>query len=66
MRLIEHAGAECGPYFDALGSVLARELVRLNAGAASIETHVRGVRIAEALCLRFRRGGGCRSQKAVT
>jgi len=42
MRLIEHAGAECGPYFGALGSVLAHELVRLNAGAASIEAHVRG------------------------
>jgi hypothetical protein len=42
MRLIEHAGAECGPYFGALGSVLAHELVRLNAGAASIEARVLG------------------------
>jgi AraC family transcriptional regulator len=42
MRLIEHSGADCGPYFGALGSVLAHELVRLNAGAAPIEARVRG------------------------
>jgi AraC family transcriptional regulator len=42
MRLIEHSGADCGPYFGALGSVLAHELVRLNAGAVPIEARVRG------------------------
>ena len=42
MRLIEHAGADSGPYFGALGVVLAHELVRFNAGAASIDAHVRG------------------------
>jgi AraC family transcriptional regulator len=42
MRLIEHAGADSGPYFGALGVVLAHELVRFNAGAASIEARVRG------------------------
>jgi AraC family transcriptional regulator len=42
MRLIEHAGADCGAYFGALGSVLAHELVRQNAGAAPIEARVRG------------------------
>ena len=42
MRLIEHAGAYCGAYFGALGSVLAHELVRQNAGAARIEARVRG------------------------
>jgi AraC family transcriptional regulator len=42
MRLIEQAGPESGPYFGALGIVLAHELVRLNAGAASVEARVRG------------------------
>jgi AraC family transcriptional regulator len=42
MRLIEHAGADCGPYFGALGVVLAHELVRLNAGSASLDARVRG------------------------
>ena len=42
MRLIEHAGADGGPYFGALGVVLAHELVRFNAGLASIDTRVRG------------------------
>jgi len=31
MRLIENTGADSNPYFEALGAVLAHELVRLNA-----------------------------------
>ena len=42
MRLIEHSGGDCGAYFGALGSVLAHELVRLNAGTVAIDARVRG------------------------
>jgi AraC family transcriptional regulator len=42
MRLIEHAGADSTPYFEALSMVLAHELVRLNAGAAPVEARVCG------------------------
>lgn len=42
MRLIEQAWPESGPYFGALGIVLAHELVRLNAGTAPMEARVRG------------------------
>src|SRR5882757_5121321 len=41
-RLIECPGADSGRYFEALGVVLAHELIRLNAGAPRIETPVRG------------------------
>jgi AraC-like DNA-binding protein len=41
-RLIESAGSDNSPYFEALGIVLAHELVRLNAGAPRIEAPVRG------------------------
>jgi AraC family transcriptional regulator len=41
-RLIEHAGANSSPYLEALGIVLAHELVRLNAGPPRIEVPVRG------------------------
>jgi AraC family transcriptional regulator len=41
-RLIESAGANIGPYLQALGIVLAHELVRLDAGASRIEVPVRG------------------------
>ncbi len=41
-RLIESAGSDSGPYFEALGNVLVHELVRLNAGAPRIEAPVRG------------------------
>jgi len=41
-RLIENASADSGPYFEALGIVLAHELVRLNVGAPRIEAPVRG------------------------
>jgi AraC family transcriptional regulator len=41
-RLMENAGADSGPYFEALGIVLAHELVRLNAGFSRIEAPVRG------------------------
>jgi AraC family transcriptional regulator len=41
-RLIEHAGPESGPYFGALGIVLAHELLRLDAGVAPAEARVRG------------------------
>jgi AraC family transcriptional regulator len=40
--LIESAGSDSSPYFEALGTVLAHELVRLNAGAPRIEAPVRG------------------------
>jgi AraC family transcriptional regulator len=40
--LIESAGSDSSPYFEALGIVLAHELVRLNAGAPRIEAPVRG------------------------
>jgi AraC family transcriptional regulator len=41
-RLIESAGLDGGPYFEALGIVLAHELVRLIAGVPRIDTPVRG------------------------
>jgi AraC-like DNA-binding protein len=41
-RLIESAGSDNRLYFEALGTVLAHELVRLNAGARRIEAPVRG------------------------
>jgi len=41
-RLIENAGSNSSPYLAALGTVLAHELVRLNAGALRIEGPVRG------------------------
>ena len=41
-RLIESAGSDNRPYFEALGTVLAHEVVRLNAGAQRIEAPVRG------------------------
>jgi AraC family transcriptional regulator len=40
--LIESAGSDSSRYFEALGLVLAHELVRLNAGAPRIEAPVRG------------------------
>jgi AraC family transcriptional regulator len=41
-RLIEQGGPESGPYFDALGIVLAYELLRLDSPAAAAEVRVRG------------------------
>jgi AraC family transcriptional regulator len=41
-RLIERAGSNSNPYLEALGIVLAHELIRLNAGAPRIEVPVRG------------------------
>ena len=41
-RLIEQTGAESGPYLDALGIVLAHELLRLDSRAAAAEPRVRG------------------------
>src|SRR3979490_23732 len=41
-RLIERAGPNSNPYLEALGIVLAHELIRLNAGAPRIEVPVRG------------------------
>ncbi|MEA2866791.1 MAG: AraC family transcriptional regulator [Bradyrhizobium sp.] len=41
-RLIENAGSNSSPYLEALGIVLAHELVRLDAGAPRIESPVRG------------------------
>jgi len=41
-RSIERAGANSSPYLEALGVVLAHELVRLNAGPPRIEVPVRG------------------------
>jgi AraC family transcriptional regulator len=41
-RLIENASADSGPYCEALGIVLAHELVRLNAGSSRTEAPVRG------------------------
>src|SRR5258708_39582899 len=41
-RLIENAASDSGPYFEALGTVLAHELVRLNAGSSRTEAPVRG------------------------
>jgi AraC family transcriptional regulator len=42
MRLIERAEADSSRYLEAIGTVLAHELIRLNAGAPRIETPVRG------------------------
>jgi len=42
VRLIEHSGADSGSYFEALGIVLAHELVRFNGGAAPVDVPVRG------------------------
>jgi AraC family transcriptional regulator len=41
-RLIESAGSDSSPYFEALGTVMAHELVRLNAGAPRIGAPARG------------------------
>lgn len=41
-RLIENSVAESVPYFEALGAVLALELVRLNAGASCVEAPTKG------------------------
>jgi AraC family transcriptional regulator len=41
-RLIEIPHADSSPYFEALGTVLAHELVRLNAGAPRIEAPAKG------------------------
>jgi AraC family transcriptional regulator len=41
-RLIESAGSDNRPYFEALGTVLAHEVMRLNAGAQRIEAPARG------------------------
>ena len=41
-RLIETAGAGNSPYFEALGAVLAHELVRVYAGTPRIEAPARG------------------------
>jgi AraC family transcriptional regulator len=41
-KLIERAGASSSPYLEALGIVLAHELIRLNAGPPRIETPMRG------------------------
>jgi AraC family transcriptional regulator len=41
-RLIENAGSDSSRYFEALGTVLAHELVRLNAGASPVEAPAKG------------------------
>jgi AraC family transcriptional regulator len=41
-RLIEHAGADSSRYLEALGTVLAHELIRLNAGPPRIAVPTRG------------------------
>ena len=41
-RLIETTGADSSPYFEALGTVLAHELVRLNSGAQRSEAPAKG------------------------
>ena len=41
-RLIENAASDSGSYFEALGAVLAHELVRLNAGASGVEVPAKG------------------------
>jgi AraC-like DNA-binding protein len=40
--LMESAGSDNKPYIEALGTVLAHELVRLNAGAPRVEAQTRG------------------------
>jgi AraC family transcriptional regulator len=41
-RLIEGAGVSSSPYLEALGIVLAHELIRLNAGPPRVEVPIRG------------------------
>jgi AraC-like DNA-binding protein len=41
-RLIENAGPDNRPYFEALGTVLAHEVMRLNAGEQRVEAPARG------------------------
>ena len=41
-RLIEHTGPNRSPYLEALGIVMAHELIRLNDGAPRVEVPVRG------------------------
>jgi AraC family transcriptional regulator len=41
-RLIEDTGSDSCPYFEALGTVLAHELVRLNAATPRIEAPAKG------------------------
>jgi AraC family transcriptional regulator len=41
-RLIETAGCDNNPYFEALGTVLAHELVRLNGKTPGIEARAKG------------------------
>jgi AraC family transcriptional regulator len=41
-RLIESAGPDSNPYLEALGTVMAHEVLRLNAGAPAIKVSVRG------------------------
>jgi AraC family transcriptional regulator len=41
-RLIEHTGADSSRYLEALGTVLAHELIRLNAGPPRIAVPMRG------------------------
>jgi AraC family transcriptional regulator len=41
-RLIETTGADSSPYFEALGTVLAHELVRLNSGTQRSEAPAKG------------------------
>jgi AraC family transcriptional regulator len=41
-RAIERAGANSSPYLEAIGIVLAHELIRLNAGPPRIEVQTRG------------------------
>jgi AraC-like DNA-binding protein len=41
-RLIERSGADSGPYLEAIGIVLAHELIRLNAGPPRTEVPMRG------------------------
>ena len=66
MRLIEHAGADSGAYFGALGIVLAHELVRQNAGAAPHRgaRARRACRLATAHRRRLHRGTSCRADLA--
>jgi AraC family transcriptional regulator len=42
VRLVEHGRVDGDSYFEALSTVLAHELVRLNAGAAPAEARARG------------------------
>jgi len=42
MQLIESESAGISPYFEALGNVLAHELVRVNVGVPRIEAPIRG------------------------